>query len=106
MTDTSRYSGTYTADTETDLYENTNGTLKTVVYSIGAYNPETTAKAVEIWITDGSNNHKQCIGKFSLATVTHVENQTRYRVLPGYKIRFKSAHANVTFDAQLYEGVA
>ena len=106
MADTSAYSGTYTADTETDLYVNTSGTLKTVVYSIGVYNPETATKAVEIWITDGSNAHKQCIGNFSITTLAHVENQTRYRILPGYKIRFKSAHANVKFDAQLYEGVA
>lgn len=106
MADNTAYSGTYTADTETDLYTNSGSTTKTVIYSIGVYNPETTAKAVEIWITDGSNNHKQCIGKFSLETVTRVENQTRYRILPGYKIRFKSAHENVTFDVQMYEGLA
>lgn len=106
MADNSAYSGTYTAATETDLYVNSSETLKTVVYSIGIYNPETTSQAVEMWITDGSNVHKQCIGKFDLKSLGKVENETRYRILPGYKIRFKSAHANVTFDAQIYEGVA
>lgn len=106
MGDNSAYSGTYTADTETDLYENTSETLKSVVYSIGVYNPEATAQAVEIWITDGSNNKKQCLLKSNVAAGAKLENLTRYRILPGYKIRFKSAATTVRFDAQLYEGVA
>jgi len=106
MADNSVYSGTYTAATETDLYVNSSGTLKTIVYSIGIFNAEATSQAVEMWITDGSNTHKQCLIKTSIQAGAKLENQTRYRILPGYKIVFKSAVTTTLFDAQLYEGIA
>jgi len=105
MVDNSAYSGTYTASIETDLYENTSGATKTIVYSIGVYNADSSTQAIEMWITDGSNIHKQCLLKTSVAAGAHIENDTRYRILPGYKIRFKSAVTTTLFDIQYYDGV-
>lgn len=100
----SAYSGSYTAATETDLYTNSSGTLNTIILGIDVYNPETTAQDVEIWITDGSNNHKGApLFKGEVATVTAISNQRKYVLLPGYKIRFKAETNTVLFEMSVFE---
>lgn len=104
----SSHSGSaYTADTLTDLYTNASATLTTTTMSIAIYNPESTAKAVEIWRTNAAGTGmQQCIAKLTIAAATVVGDNSLYGIKPGEKIRFKSAHINVMFTATLYDGLA
>ncbi len=96
----------FTAATETDLYNNETA-QKTITLGIDIYNPESTAQAVEIWKTSAANAHIGTpIFKGNIAALTPISNVRKYVILPGQKIRFKSASANVTIEMSIFEGLA
>ncbi|HWQ62912.1 MAG TPA: hypothetical protein VN429_00750 [Methanospirillum sp.] len=100
------YSGAITVSTETDLYTNSDTTKKSMVLKLSLYNPDSSAVAVEIWVTDGSNVHKSCLLKSSVSALAVIADSGKTILLPGYKIRFISASSTTKIEASIYEGLA
>jgi len=94
-------SGSYTADTATDLYTNSTGATL-LIMSMSVYNPETTSKAVEIYTVNSSNVVQEWVLDTTLTSRALIGNQQKIWLADGHKIRFKSAHANVKISANLY----
>ncbi len=101
------YSGnSYTAATETDLYTNTSTTENSIALKVGIYNPSTAAVTVSVWVTDGSNNHVECLFSGSVAAATLITDGSKTILLPGYKIRFTSSVTTTLLSASIWAGLA
>ncbi len=99
-------SGSYTADSETDLYTNSSGTAYAISLKLGVYNPDSTSHKIEIWRTDGSNTHLECLYKGLIAGTALMNDGSKTWIPPGHKIRFKSDDTDVQFTIHVYEGVS
>ena len=98
---------TYTAATETDLYENTSETLYALTLSISIYNGDGSGRAVEIWRCDASNNHLQNLYNAAVAAGVTIVDGSKYGIGPGETLRFKVAGVTgaVIISATIYEGL-
>lgn len=97
-------SGTYTAAAFTDLYTNS-GSTYAIALKISTYNPETTGKAVEIIVVDGSDVFQEELLNATIAMKALIADPGKTLIPPGHKIRFKSEINTTKFTAHMYEGV-
>ena len=98
-------SSSYTADTETDLYTNSSETEYAISLKLSAHNPDSSGHNIELWVTDESNVHQECLFLGAISGETLIMDGSKTLIPPEHKVRFKSDDTDVKFAIHVYEGV-